>query len=150
MSWKQSEALLETIKHYSNFPATGVSLRQMVQFGERPSTGMSSGCALWVVPHTDDSSAQAQCSRPRRSLLKNFPYGSRIACRSLAICPTVSTRCPRFRKCGIGTLNRSKYVSEVGPDWFSLLIRRPGNHDTTTTDAVHRAARSIAETCQAE
>lgn len=39
MSWKQSEPLLETIKHYSNFPATGVSLRQMVQFGERPSTG---------------------------------------------------------------------------------------------------------------
>lgn len=31
--------LRETIKHYSTFPATGVSLRQMVQFGERPSTG---------------------------------------------------------------------------------------------------------------
>lgn len=31
--------LLETIKHYSNFPATGVSLRQMVQFGSNPSTG---------------------------------------------------------------------------------------------------------------
>lgn len=30
---------METIKHYSNFPATGVSLRQMVQFGEKPSTG---------------------------------------------------------------------------------------------------------------
>lgn len=30
---------MDTIKHYSNFPATGVSLRQMVQFGERPSTG---------------------------------------------------------------------------------------------------------------
>lgn len=30
---------METIKHYSGFPATGVSLRQMVQFGERPSTG---------------------------------------------------------------------------------------------------------------
>ncbi|MCJ1253398.1 hypothetical protein MMC24_001209 [Lignoscripta atroalba] len=39
MSWKKSEALMETIKHYSSFPATGVSLRQMVQFGERPSTG---------------------------------------------------------------------------------------------------------------
>ena len=33
--------LMDTIKHYSGFPATGVSLRQMVQFGERPSTGMS-------------------------------------------------------------------------------------------------------------
>jgi len=27
------------IKHYANFPATGVSLRQMVQFGSNPSTG---------------------------------------------------------------------------------------------------------------
>ncbi len=39
MSWKKSEKLMDTIKHYANFPATGVSLRQMVQFGERPSTG---------------------------------------------------------------------------------------------------------------
>ncbi|KHJ36256.1 putative pyruvate dehydrogenase kinase [Erysiphe necator] len=39
MSWKKSERLMETIKHYSGFPATGVSLRQMVQFGERPSVG---------------------------------------------------------------------------------------------------------------
>ncbi|KAI4161792.1 MAG: hypothetical protein LQ342_004625 [Letrouitia transgressa] len=39
MSWKKSEMLMDTIKHYSNFPATGVSLRQMVQFGEKPSTG---------------------------------------------------------------------------------------------------------------
>lgn len=31
---------METIKHYASFPATGVSLRQMVQFGDRPSTGM--------------------------------------------------------------------------------------------------------------
>ncbi len=31
---------MDTIKHYSGFPATGVSLRQMVQFGERPSVGM--------------------------------------------------------------------------------------------------------------
>ncbi|KAI9834879.1 MAG: hypothetical protein M1819_002787 [Sarea resinae] len=39
MSWKASERLMETIKHYSSFPATGVSLRQLVQFGERPSAG---------------------------------------------------------------------------------------------------------------
>ncbi|KAJ6155385.1 hypothetical protein N7470_005951 [Penicillium chermesinum] len=37
--WKPSERLMETIRHYANFPATGVSLRQMVQFGDRPSTG---------------------------------------------------------------------------------------------------------------
>jgi pyruvate dehydrogenase kinase 2/3/4 len=39
MSWKKTDMLMDTIRHYANFPATGVSLRQMVQFGERPSTG---------------------------------------------------------------------------------------------------------------
>lgn len=39
MSWKKTERLMDTIKHYASFPATGVSLRQMVQFGEKPSTG---------------------------------------------------------------------------------------------------------------
>ncbi|KAJ5702952.1 hypothetical protein N7488_010500 [Penicillium malachiteum] len=37
--WKPSERLMDTIRHYASFPATGVSLRQMVQFGDRPSTG---------------------------------------------------------------------------------------------------------------
>ncbi|KAH8705971.1 pyruvate dehydrogenase kinase [Talaromyces proteolyticus] len=37
--WKASDKLAATIKHYASFPATGVSLRQMVQFGERPSPG---------------------------------------------------------------------------------------------------------------
>ncbi|KAI0479240.1 mitochondrial branched-chain alpha-ketoacid dehydrogenase kinase-domain-containing protein [Xylariaceae sp. FL0804] len=39
MSWRASGKLMDTIRHYANFPATGVSLRQMVQFGERPSVG---------------------------------------------------------------------------------------------------------------
>lgn len=39
MSWKKSAQLMDTIKHYSSFPATGVSLRQMVQFGQNVSTG---------------------------------------------------------------------------------------------------------------
>ncbi|CAK7563351.1 MAG: [Pyruvate dehydrogenase (acetyl-transferring)] kinase isozyme 2 [Sporothrix epigloea] len=39
MSWRKTDRLMDTIKHYANFPATGVSLRQMVQFGERPSVG---------------------------------------------------------------------------------------------------------------
>jgi hypothetical protein len=41
MSWRKTDKLMDTIKHYSGFPATGVSLRQMVQFGESPSTGTS-------------------------------------------------------------------------------------------------------------
>ncbi|KAJ5112634.1 hypothetical protein N7532_000679, partial [Penicillium argentinense] len=43
--WKPSERLMETIRHYASFPATGVSLRQMVQFGDRPSTGTFSSAA---------------------------------------------------------------------------------------------------------
>ncbi|RMZ84302.1 hypothetical protein DV738_g800, partial [Chaetothyriales sp. CBS 135597] len=39
MSWKASEKLLSNISHYATFPPTGVSLRQMVQFGEKPSVG---------------------------------------------------------------------------------------------------------------
>lgn len=45
MAWKATEGVMDTIRHYANFPATGVSLRQMVQFGERPSTGM----AFWPL-----------------------------------------------------------------------------------------------------
>ena len=40
---------METITHYASFPATGVSLRQMVQFGDRPSTGESSLFLLAVA-----------------------------------------------------------------------------------------------------
>ncbi|EJT69331.1 kinase isozyme 4 [Gaeumannomyces tritici R3-111a-1] len=39
MSWRKTERLMDTIRHYASFPATGVSLRQMVQFGEKPSVG---------------------------------------------------------------------------------------------------------------
>lgn len=53
MSWKKSEMLTDTIKHYSNFPATGVSLRQMVQFGERPSTGNHVGYTHSSLLKTD-------------------------------------------------------------------------------------------------
>ncbi|KAK6360360.1 hypothetical protein TWF730_006504 [Orbilia blumenaviensis] len=38
-SWKMSRSLLDQITHYSTFPATPVSLRQMVQFGQNPSPG---------------------------------------------------------------------------------------------------------------
>lgn len=41
--WKPTQALMDTITHYSQFPATGVSLRQMVQFGRNPSAGELEG-----------------------------------------------------------------------------------------------------------
>jgi pyruvate dehydrogenase kinase 2/3/4 len=37
---------MDTIRHYANFPATGVSLRQMVQFGEKPSVGKHNSTRL--------------------------------------------------------------------------------------------------------
>lgn len=37
--WRLTEELSNKIYHYARFPATGVSLRQMVQFGSRPSQG---------------------------------------------------------------------------------------------------------------
>ncbi|VVT58474.1 uncharacterized protein SAPINGB_P006226 [Magnusiomyces paraingens] len=37
--WKLTKSLTNKIYHYARFPATGVSLRQMVQFGGRPSQG---------------------------------------------------------------------------------------------------------------
>ena len=40
MAWKPTDKLMQTIGHYASFPATGVSLRQMVQFGEKPSMGV--------------------------------------------------------------------------------------------------------------
>jgi len=51
MSWKKSEKLMDTIKHYSGFPATGVSLRQMVQFGERPGTGTAKIDYAWHIEY---------------------------------------------------------------------------------------------------
>lgn len=37
---------MDTIRHYARFPATGVSLRQMVQFGDKPSTGALSSLSF--------------------------------------------------------------------------------------------------------
>lgn len=44
---------MDTIRHYASFPATGVSLRQMVQFGEKPSTGEPADCAACVLSSAD-------------------------------------------------------------------------------------------------
>lgn len=57
MSWKKTDRLMDTIRHYAKFPATGVSLRQMVQFGQKPSTGMMS----WAVG----------CARSRRKMQRD-------------------------------------------------------------------------------
>ncbi|WAQ82110.1 hypothetical protein PtA15_2A423 [Puccinia triticina] len=37
--WKLTQALKDKISHFASFPQTGVSLRQMVMFGQNPSAG---------------------------------------------------------------------------------------------------------------
>jgi hypothetical protein len=68
MSWKKSDVLMDTIRHYSGFPATGVSLRQMVQFGEKPSTGMCDS----DFKITKSRDVMAKCERHRYSVPR-FP-----------------------------------------------------------------------------
>jgi hypothetical protein len=65
MSWKRSEKLMNTISHYAGFPATGVSLQQMVQFGEKPSTGNGGGR---LVPAVMTLIAKPRDSFPRLSI----------------------------------------------------------------------------------
>lgn len=38
-AWKLTQALKDKIAHFASFPQTGVSLRQMVMFGQNPSAG---------------------------------------------------------------------------------------------------------------
>lgn len=60
MSWRATDRLMDTIRHYAKFPATGVSLRQMVQFGEKPSVGMliQTPCCSLAVPESSAHDSQ--------------------------------------------------------------------------------------------
>jgi hypothetical protein len=89
MSWRKSDGLMKQITHYANFvsqtapssgldkltvmqPATGVSLRQMVQFGARPSTGNLSS---WNKKIQGAYGQQEPYSAHRNSCPRNCPYG---------------------------------------------------------------------------
>ena len=79
MSWKRTDKLMDTIKHYSKFPATGVSLRQMVQFGEKPSTGTVAYINL-STPMGLETDSNVNCfqepfSAHPNSSPKSFPSG---------------------------------------------------------------------------
>ena len=115
MSWKKSETLMDTIKHNSSFPATGVSLRQMVQFGEKPSVGMSDPFRAVDRMHwnielflTIDVAAQAPSSVPLSSLLKSFPFALHTESRSWMNYQTGSTRCRPSRESRTGTPSLSR------------------------------------------
>lgn len=101
MSWKASERLMDTIRHYARFPATGVSLRQMVQFGEKPSVGTFllalsplgalrpfTGALTLVFP-------QELYSEPPNSSPRSYPFASPTVCKSWTSFQMVSARCPR-------------------------------------------------------
>lgn len=72
MSWKKTAELMNTIRHYAGFPATGVSLRQMVQFGERPSTGMQTALRSNFEGHTN-SIASGTLFRASQFLSEELP-----------------------------------------------------------------------------
>lgn len=59
---------MDTITHYSTFPATGVSLRQMVQFGQNPSQGMP-----LARSHGDDSLLPGTLFRGAQFLSEELP-----------------------------------------------------------------------------
>lgn len=97
MAWKASERLMDTIRHYASFPATGVSLRQMVQFGEKPSTGEQA-----PIPSRDNVQAliltlacKGHYSVPRSSSPRSCPSDSPTVSRSSKPYLMASTRCPR-------------------------------------------------------
>jgi len=83
MSWKPTEKLMSTISHYAGFPATGVSLRQMVQFGEKPSTGEECD----GMKHTRLIYRNQEHSSGRRSSSqKNFLSASLTVSKNWQIC----------------------------------------------------------------
>ncbi|ANB12606.1 protein kinase PKP1 [Sugiyamaella lignohabitans] len=47
--WRLTPEMVKKISHYAQFPATGVSLRQMVQFGDNPSAGNLFRASQFIV-----------------------------------------------------------------------------------------------------
>ena len=89
---------MDTIRHYASFPATGVSLRQMVQFGEKPSTGAPPPDLSCIKPCLDlilTLPQQGHSSAHHSSLPRNSPFDSPTASKSFKPCPMDSTRCRR-------------------------------------------------------
>ncbi|KAI3629496.1 hypothetical protein MIR68_012511 [Amoeboaphelidium protococcarum] len=69
MLFKISELLAKQIKHYASFPQTGVSLRQMVEFGQNPSQGTLLKAAMFLQDELPIRLAH------RVVELENLPHG---------------------------------------------------------------------------
>lgn len=114
--WRASEKLMETIRHYASFPATGVSLRQMVQFGERPSPGEKQDLSLncqrleyGKIVMLNSSLLQVLSSVHRNFCQKSSQFASLTASRSFGSYLMASVRCPRLGRCRIGMPTHSRY-----------------------------------------
>lgn len=149
---------MDTIRHYASFPATGVSLRQMVQFGDRPSTGMYTAvCLFKQCPASirafqeNSSAADLMISFPIQELsfvlhsssLRNSPSAWRIAFRTSVNFPTGSVRCPLSKRSRTGTRNHSRYDSSSwrSPHFLpaSFLTMTTGNHHSASTNSHPRS-----------
>jgi len=111
MSWKKTDKVMDIIRHYASFPATGVSLRQMVQFGEKPSIGRHWPGRPSVARTRLTDRRQGRCSAPRSSSPRSSPSAWPTASRSSTACPTVLTRCRRSRRSRTGTRSRSRWAA---------------------------------------
>ena len=88
---------METIKHYSAFPATGVSLRQMVQFGERPSTGTYSWLQLHAT-HLINGSTLGTLFRASQFLSEELPIRLAHRVQELSHLPDHLNEMPSIQK----------------------------------------------------
>ena len=108
MSWKASEMLMDTIKHWAGFPATGVSLRQMVQFGERPSTGRCPTVRNSTTKQLTLFAVKALYFEHLNFFPKNSLFAWRIEYKSSATYQMDSMICPQLRRFKNGMRNHSK------------------------------------------
>lgn len=147
---------MDTIKHYANFPATGVSLRQMVQFGERPSTGLS--ICHWFHQR---ASAIVLTLNPKGTLFR----ASQFLSEELPI--RLAHRVQELQELPDG-LNEMPSIKKV-QDWYAqsfevscgkwglltdesgwmLMNWYEGNHNTSTARLEKRHKRKVDETFEA-
>lgn len=138
--WKPSERLMDTIRHYASFPATGVSLRQMVQFGDRPSTGMK----YEPIGHCRESISNSHLGtlfRASQFLSEELPIRLAHRVQDLGELPDGLSEMPSIKKvqdwyaqsfevCDSPIGNRSR---------FHILTRIPGNHRSSSPHSDSRS-----------
>jgi pyruvate dehydrogenase kinase 2/3/4 len=142
---------MDTIKHYSSFPATGVSLRQMVQFGEKPSTGTVTvadrltaevrACAIVM----DDVGTLFRASH----LFRRAPNTLSPPCARARDLPDSLNEMPSIKKVqdwyaqSFEVCRSSHTVSAVGSAQAPALICDAGNHQAPKTQSATRSKERL-------